>query len=335
MIAESVSFTFKDADGNALGTFGSLAEAGDDMYKAGGSIEQSLVPKAGCEKLAEQAVIAVHDQGSTKGFNENVAQPLITSGGVAELKATEDGKTAYVSRVTLPEIALAGPDGRPVCETYVQIDAIVEKALNQVGGEGGDFYQHNKRWEDVRLIDAGEGKLALVCTPAEVPPTVEGRTDTKSDYLSVPLIVIFDAPVQAPPEETPPVVTPPELPATGSEAADLLKFGTGLIGAGGAVGEVARRLNRGKGGGEGDSTSGSMMRPNGEAYPAAFESSKFAAGIGENDKANLEKAYFSWMRKDREGRAYAKGQIEAKLAEVTAMANNLASDDEEEMPKAA
>jgi hypothetical protein len=218
----------------------------------------------------------------------------------------------------------------------VQIDSIIEEALNQVGGEGGDFYQHNKRWEDVRLIKAGEGKLALVCIPAVVPPTVEGRTDTKSDYLSVPLVILVDVPVQAPPEETPPVVEEPKLPNTGGPIADLAKVGGGLTGAGAGMAEIARRLKRGgDGGGEGDSTSGSMMRPNGEAYPAAFESSKFAAGIGENDKANLEKAYFSWMRKDREGRAYAKGQIEAKLAEVTAMVNNLASDDEDEMPKAA
>ncbi len=333
LIADSVSYTFKDAEGKALGTYGSLSEAKATDYVAGGSIEQSIVPKAGCEKLAEQTMLAAHDEGEKPGFDPNVDQPLMSSGGVAEVVTDENGVAHYVSKVTLPEKGIPAADGSAICSVNIQIDGIVGQALETVGWSG-DFYSFTKAHGDVRLISAGEGTIALVCTPTEIPPKVTTDTSEHSQEMSVPFIVLFEAKsTKTPP---PPETDEPELPRTGVETGDLAGLGGALTAAGAAAGEISRRMRSAglsasedgaSAGGEGSGSG--LMRPNGEQYPDSFASSKFAKGIGENDKANLEKAYFTWMRKDSEGRSYAKAQLESKLAEVKSLTDALTASDDE------
>lgn len=333
LIADSVSYTFKDKEGKVLGTYGSLSEAKATDYVAGGSIEQSIVPKAGCEKLAEQSMLAAHDEGEKQEFNPDVDQPLLTSGGVAEVVKDEDGVDHYVSRITLPEKGMPAADGTAICSVNIQVDGIVGQALESVGWNG-DFYSFSKNYQDIRLVSAGEGTLALVCTPTEVPPNVSTDTSEHSQEMSVPFIVLFEAKSTKTP---PPEEEGPQLPRTGAETGDIAQLGAALTGAGVAI-EAARRAaenrsNRAEGdvsGGPEGSGSG-LLRPNGEQYPDSFATSTFAKGIGENDKANLEKAYFTWMRKDREGRSYAKAQLESKLAEVKSLTDALTASDEDDV----
>ncbi|MBI1863286.1 hypothetical protein HYS00_04180 [Candidatus Microgenomates bacterium] len=248
LVAESVSYTIYDAQGNTVGTYGSLEEAPASAYSAGGKIETHLTPKAGeaCDQIARSTVTAIHSkQNAGPGFDQS-PQDLVTSGGVSRVEAGADGRNTYVSSVVIPEKPLLGADGKPVCGLNIQVDSIVGPSIAKLGLDSDqngtpDWYKFNQEYKDVRLISAGEGQIAFVCTPKEIPPKHNVTENSGSDQWSAPFIIIK----VAPPTDTP----TNELPRTGTDTkkvaaagAAAILGGIGIAGAGRALGREQRGL---------------------------------------------------------------------------------------------
>ena len=246
LIAESATYTVYDAKGEIKGTYGSLAEAPREVFSAGGKIETSLIAKSGCEKIAESSLLAIHAKGEAPGFDPSKQQDLVTSGGVAKTE-TIDGKTAYVSSVTIPEKAMLGPDGKPLCSLNFQVDHVIGSAIAKLGydadGNGTpDWYSFEQAYQDVRLVSAGEGAVDLYCTPRNIEPKTDVSEDKGGETRSTLLVIRIAPPVT--PEEPP----KPILPVTGRESEDIAKAGLALGAAGGlALGGAELLKRRGKG----------------------------------------------------------------------------------------
>ena len=159
-----------------------------------------------------------------------------------------------------------------------------------------------------------------------------------------------DVPVEAPPTEktgldlTKAEKNPPEeLAYTGAGTGLLTGVGTSILGAGTGLTTSARALRRregregrgGRGGGDGEGSG--LMRPDGQPYPDIFANSKYAKGINEADKSNLEHAFYDWMRKDKAGRAYARRTFKKIMDEANELVD-IVSDpepDDSDVPLAA
>lgn len=244
-----------------------------------------------------------------------VSEPAETSNPTTEITKT-------------PDLEAAALDGHPLSET-ADVQGAPDDPNPHVAETG--IVAKTASEEDMK-------KAQEVAANSPVPTII---TESGAVITETPASITKpDIEVPQEPAKAESASSTSELPAAGSPSEQTLQPGLTLVGSdsslmlAGRANQIADSIEKNVANTEGGSDSEhapALSRPNGEPYPKQYSSGSFLKklDINTNDKAAMERAYFKWMRSDKEGRSYAKNTVE----EITRILTT--DEDEDELQKAA